>query len=760
MTDAVTALVNLETAIANLNSVLQGSSGESVTIGGVSKPTISKAIADAYAGISALVSGHLAYETKALMDAAGAPPAGELAEVWKDTTPANNGVYGYTGGAWVLSEYYNLALARVIGLADALKRNNEEIFTRGLNMYDKTVAGTPDYYLNASGAEISAVGSWTITEYMPAFEGMVYAYQGFFGAGTTGICCYDKDFVLIGVMTRPTTNAGTVTTLPLTAYIRVSLRPADKAAFMMEIGSSQSTYEAYSLGAIKLNLLPDLSEAIVYGFPQIDNGELFTQGKNLFNENRTGTVDFYLDGSGVETAAATWMISDYIPIDAGIEYAYQGFHGIGTARFCTYDIQLNLLEVLDSVADANTGTFTAGAGAFFVRFSMLAANKGAFMLEVGSSQTAHEDYSGVMHDYLMPYGVSNITHYARASGDEILDRSVNLYDKNQTHTVDFYLSESGVVTAGGTWRITDYIPIFESYDYAFQGYWAAGTTSFCTYDKDLNLLEVFTTTGDDFGTFTAGRGAVYVRFSLRITTDTNRFMLEYGVTQSTYEAYSVVVKPELIPTMADFSAVNIAVFGDSITQGTGNWPAQFEPIISPASLNNQGVSGQQYTWLDADPASSGITFWKSILAYQASAPTTPDAIIIALGTNDYTDPLGSYADAFAQSEATTTHLTMAGAMRKALFKLQTDYPDAQIFCCTPISRDGQYPTLLAIADIMKAICNRMSIKVIDCLHLSGINEEFEPGRYTTDGVHPILAGQVVQGRCIAKEFEKLYYFDS
>lgn len=103
-----------------LNQVLKGGEGDSVVIDSVTKPSISKDIADKWAGISAMVQGRLAYETKAKMDSAGAPPSGTvLAEVWKDATPDNNGLYGWNGSAWEKSVYDMISAVNTIkGLSD------------------------------------------------------------------------------------------------------------------------------------------------------------------------------------------------------------------------------------------------------------------------------------------------------------------------------------------------------------------------------------------------------------------------------------------------------------------------------------------------------------------------------------------------------------------------------------------------------------------------------------------------------------------
>jgi|GEM_PF-1790836 len=98
-------LTNLQTSIDALDSILTGNDDEIVSVNGVNKDTISKAIKDNFSAIQAIVQGRIAFETKALMDAAGAPPSGELAEVWNDSDDSKNGLYGHNGSVWSKSKY-------------------------------------------------------------------------------------------------------------------------------------------------------------------------------------------------------------------------------------------------------------------------------------------------------------------------------------------------------------------------------------------------------------------------------------------------------------------------------------------------------------------------------------------------------------------------------------------------------------------------------------------------------------------------------
>ena len=98
-------IATIKTLIEKLESLAFGDDTTAVEYGGVTRNSLQKTIKTKFDALQAMVQGRLTYETKSLMDAAGAPPAGELAEVWNDSTFENNGLYGWSGSAWVKSSY-------------------------------------------------------------------------------------------------------------------------------------------------------------------------------------------------------------------------------------------------------------------------------------------------------------------------------------------------------------------------------------------------------------------------------------------------------------------------------------------------------------------------------------------------------------------------------------------------------------------------------------------------------------------------------
>ena len=109
-------LTSFEEAVEALKVKLSQDPNSSTNYNGEYLQSIVKDVEDQFAAIQAMVQGRLTYETKAAMDAAGAPPAGTvLAEVWRESIEGNNGLYGWTGSAWEKSSYDPRNEVRITG---------------------------------------------------------------------------------------------------------------------------------------------------------------------------------------------------------------------------------------------------------------------------------------------------------------------------------------------------------------------------------------------------------------------------------------------------------------------------------------------------------------------------------------------------------------------------------------------------------------------------------------------------------------------
>lgn len=147
----------LQSSIDALNSLLSGGDTETVQVSGVAKPTISKSVKDNFTALQTMVNGRLNYQTLVALNSAGAPPGGELAEVWGDSTSDNNGIYGWNGSAWVKSQYDYTELISQLGL---------NLASHHIAFYDSiiNVNTTPNYergdFTTTSGTLVNSIRGW------------------------------------------------------------------------------------------------------------------------------------------------------------------------------------------------------------------------------------------------------------------------------------------------------------------------------------------------------------------------------------------------------------------------------------------------------------------------------------------------------------------------------------------------------------------------------------------------------------------------
>ncbi len=145
----------------------------------------------------------------------------------------------------------------------------------------------------------------------------------------------------------------------------------------------------------------------------------------------------------------------------------------------------------------------------------------------------------------------------------------------------------------------------------------------------------------------------------------------------------------------------------------------------------------------------------------------PDIFAFAMGTNDSEECFGDAEKALTgkslENNDNIDLFTTAGAMRWCIQTIMENFPDCRIFVLTPLQTatpEHNAKTVKQI-EVMRKICNGMSVQMIDCFNNSGICEKFEvidgEGRYLRDGLHPHEKGQQLQGAFAAKEIRNNYF---
>lgn len=225
-----------------------------------------------------------------------------------------------------------------------------------------------------------------------------------------------------------------------------------------------------------------------------------------------------------------------------------------------------------------------------------------------------------------------------------------------------------------------------------------------------------------------------------------------------------------------FTGKKILFLGDSITAlntSDRGWVRYFNEIIQPSQFVNLSVASARWcdytdTVYDGNPVFSGPDknhnnvmgnqIEKLIRGKDKSSPHYKevaayadfDMILIACGTNDGV-PSGSVEGSFTSENEVVAveeldRKVFASAFRYSVEKLQTLYPAAKIYICTPIQgyiTTRSYAQSKAKGDYLKLLADRMSLEVIDTFHC-GICDIYEKkdanGRYLIDGLHPNAAG--------------------
>lgn len=247
---------------------------------------------------------------------------------------------------------------------------------------------------------------------------------------------------------------------------------------------------------------------------------------------------------------------------------------------------------------------------------------------------------------------------------------------------------------------------------------------------------------------------------------------------------------------ADFYGKNLVTFGNSITAASGSWAYRVRDLLGFGHLYNGAVSAS--IWYEReqrfddgtivrtqdynDPDFAGITSqhydgmtpseWQKrvnncavvhvqkYLEERKKLPVenqTPDYIVFSYGTNDPVDFRGDAKETLAAGSLSEVDTyTTAGAVRWCVDTMRMVFPDVKIFLCLPLqtseSRGWNANNLIKI-EVLKELCEGLSVPYFDCFHESGITTG-NAAEYLPDGLHPNAAGQVMQGEYIARKMEE------
>lgn len=271
----------------------------------------------------------------------------------------------------------------------------------------------------------------------------------------------------------------------------------------------------------------------------LDKIDFATNGKNLFNPDAVITGKALTASTGAETTSAAATISEYIPASENTQYSIANGIGSGSLGHCFYDANKVYISGVVS-GTAGLQTITSPVGTAFLRVSTLTSDLNSQQVEKGLA-TLFEPWQRWFSEKNMPATKPEKTSFFQVGK--------NKFDKAKI--IDgFYVNQTtGILTAGATHKVTDYIPIVESLSYI--GNQLMQRYAFYT----VNLQFISGGLGATGVAITAPVNAKYLRVSCDSwTIDT--LQIEEGTVSTTYEDWKLVipsnlVEPETPPIVGD-----------------------------------------------------------------------------------------------------------------------------------------------------------------------------------------------------------------
>jgi len=361
-------------------------------------------------------------------------------------------------------------------------------------------------------------------------------------------------------------------------------------------------------------------------------------------------------------------------------------------------------------------------------------------------------------------GVNHITSTVISSENRINDVGLPLY-------LDFEIGAYNVAGDKATHaqkiRTVDYFQLSEDFFIKLQpGYYCG----IFVYDNYKTFISFSTYTSDT---------KITVNPSFYYNATIFKEVLEDVVD---VEVYRKAVQFVLGEMWMSYENKKIMTLGDSITAiptDIRGWQKYFNAIMQPLSFINTAVSGATWNDYAGTTAYDGTTFTGDLNVIgnqvQKIVNTTydaPDIIIIAAGTNDSDS---AFADSEIEAQffaagvpvalENADRKTWAGSMRWSIETLRVTYPNAQIFITTPLQRFSDTVDSFNIVrdkgDIIKRICARLSIPVIDTLEC-GVYGQYAVNGVATldynDGLHLSAIGAEKMGKYIARKIIDWFSF--
>ena len=201
--------------------------------------------------------------------------------------------------------------------------------------------------------------------------------------------------------------------------------------------------------------------------------------------------------------------------------------------------------------------------------------------------------------------------------------------------------------------------------------------------------------------------------------------------------------------------------GDLNTIGE-TWFRQFTNITGATLLVNASWSGSSVADDDDTPLNTAkIAYSDARINDLKSGTTTPDIVIVLIGTNDFARgySIGTFTQTTEISDGTTSIRDFKPAYACMINKIKVTYPNAHVYCCTLIQRyrgdDETYPIIngsgTALSEYNQAITDIATWLGCEIIRLDTAISLGQLEDLTVDGsLHPNAAGaKIIANRIIA-----------
>lgn len=281
--------------------------------------------------------------------------------------------------------------------ANAILRNSitpdrVSFISPGKNKFDLN-AVTVGQYISPAGV-MSVNATYDTSDYISVTAGASYK-----SSHNIRFSCYFDS--AMNVVAGGITADSTTFTVPAgVAFVRITMYHANLSAFQLEVGATATAFESFRWVNDLASQVPDgsITTAAIAGKAVTpEKVSFFAASRNLFDKSKA-LLGYYLSNTGSLAASASYEVSDYIAITPGQTYSLSPSAGV---RFtCYFDAQLNV--VAGGSSTAGVSSFTAPAGAVWVRITVFQTSHDAFQFEIGARATAFVPFGSSLNTAVLP----------------------------------------------------------------------------------------------------------------------------------------------------------------------------------------------------------------------------------------------------------------------------------------------------------------------------------------------------------------------